>query len=192
MVETVLFSMNKPSVSSEKADMSVLCAVLDDCKQAVVRVVGRGNFMNSVPFKEFADQLDKKSKPEQFIVDLGRCETMDSTFMGVLASISLNQTRHNRHQLIVVNANAHVVKLLKTLGLINLLDVQESSEKIGREALDRAENQLEPAAAKPVSHIQQISHTLEAHKTLVRVDDENELRFQSVIHYLEKSLKEEV
>ena len=86
--------MNKPQTEIvEEAAKDIQYALLDQDNVAVVRVTGRGTFLNSVPLKKFADQLTADGKPRQFIIDLKDCETLDSTFMGVLASISLRQTR---------------------------------------------------------------------------------------------------
>ncbi len=183
--------MTETAASQNKIDKSILCAVLDNQRVAIVRVVGRGTFVNSVPLKRFADHLAGHEKPETFIMDLENCETMDSTFMGVLASISIAQERAKRHRVVVANPNEHVVKLLKTLGLMRLLDVHEPDKKKDRELISKAENDLKPADSETITHVEQINHTLKAHKTLVPLDEENQARFQSVIHYLEKSLEEE-
>lgn len=160
-------------------------ALLDDGQVAVMRVTGRGNFQNSVSVRQFAQCLASEGKPEKFIMDLGNCETLDSTFMGVLASLSLQQERSGRKRLVLVKANEHIQKLLKTLGLARLLEIRANN---ACSTLEQAEGKLEPARQKPVSHEEQIAHTLEAHRILVSVDEDNEVRFQSVINYLEKSL----
>ncbi len=184
-------TMTDTAPSQQNVDRSILCAVLDDGRVAIVRAVGRGTFVNSVPLKRFADHLAARSKPETFILDLEQCETMDSTFMGILASISIAQERANRDKVIVANPNEHIVKLLKTLGLMRLLNVHEPERKKDRELIGKAEHELKPAEADTISHIDQINHTLKAHKTLIPLDEENQDRFQSVVHYLEKSLEEE-
>ena len=181
--------MNRPQTDYvEDAARQIQYALLDDEQIAVVRVSGRGNFLNSVPLKKFADHLATEGKPHQFIVDLHDCETLDSTFMGVLASISLRQTRAGRDKLILTNINSHIQRLLRTLGLSNLIVLRDGAGE--QDTLRRAETGMEPAEVKPVSHIDQICHTLEAHRTLIKVDEDNEVRFQCVIHYLEKSLKD--
>lgn len=179
--------MEKTSPTSRNPESDLRCAVLDDGMIAVVRVIGRGSFLNSIPFKRFADHLQTKGRPGQFLVDLAQCETMDSTFMGVLASVSIGQTKGGREKLLVANANDHVRRLLKTLGLTHLLCIHDCDR--ANQAIQRAEGSMQSPDSGEVSRIDQILLTLEAHKTLVRIDDNNELRFQSVIHYLEKSLQ---
>jgi len=174
------------------AEMNVSCAMLPDEDIAVVRLTGRGNFQNSVPLKRFADHLQAAGRPRQFILDLGNCETMDSTFLGVLASVSIAQAKGGRSKVIIVHANDHVKKLLKTLGIAKLVEIHDSGSRDTQqdeEAIARAEGNMKPAESSPVSRVDQICVTLEAHKTLAKVDHDNELRFQTVIQYLEESLK---
>lgn len=168
---------------------SVQCAVLDGGDVAIVRLNGRGSFLNSMPFKQFADQLAKHSHPREFIVDLAECETMDSTFLGVLAAISIAQERAGRPRVVVLNASDHVVRLLKTLGLLRLVDTEGGA---GNQAAARAmDSDFKPAAESGATRDERVSHALEAHRLLCEVETENKARFQSVIQSLEDSLKKE-
>lgn len=177
------------SASAENQDISrnLLCAVIDNGEIALVRVIGRGNFSSAVPFKNFASLLQNKGADLKFILDLQQCESMDSTFMGVLAGICITQMKTGRGKVIVVNANDHCKRLLKNLGLTHLLDLRAGNIV----EVERAEDQLAPAPAASVNRVEQICTTLEAHKELVRLDQQNEVKFQAVIEYLEKSLQEE-
>jgi anti-anti-sigma regulatory factor len=181
--------MATPASKTPSPEKEVLCALLDQEDIAVARIQGRGNFLNSVPFKKFADDLQATGHPAEFIVDMGACETLDSTFMGVLASVSLAQVRSGRPKVVVANANAHIRKLLKTLGLTSLLSIHEDEgNATSSKIVEAAESQLAPATSDPVSRVDQICHTLEAHRALANLGDENEVRFQSVIQILEQSL----
>jgi hypothetical protein len=55
---------------------------------AIIRISGRANFSSSVHFKTVVNELYNRGA-ERFILDLGECATMDSTFLGVLAGIAL-------------------------------------------------------------------------------------------------------
>lgn len=171
-------------------DSPLSCAVLEQEKLAVIKLTGKGNFLSSVPLKKFSDHICKSTAVKDMILDLEECESMDSTFMGVLACVGMAQTRRGERKVIVANANEHCRKLLKTLGISRLLEVHEPNKNTAHHQLciDKAEDQMKPLEQEQLSHTDQICHTLEAHRTLVRADGENEVRFQSVIHYLEKSL----
>lgn len=164
----------------------ILGAILDDDGITVVRVLGRGSFSNSLALRNFAEHALKIGKAMRLVVDLGQCDAMDSTFMGVLAGICIRQSREGLPKTIVLNVSEHCQRLLKNLGLTHLLEIRQHDE-----SLAKADDQLAPAEADPSSRLDQICLTLQAHRNLVQVDSENQVRFQAVIDYLEKSLSEE-
>ena len=53
-----------------------------------VRIAGRGTFQNGQPLRRYAVEMIGKGV-RQFVVDLGACEGMDSTFLGVLAGFGM-------------------------------------------------------------------------------------------------------
>ncbi|MCC6546747.1 STAS domain-containing protein [Candidatus Sumerlaeota bacterium] len=185
---TVNPSASATSSQSLDPSKSLLCAVLDDGRIALVRVIGRGNFCNSVPFKNFSLKM-QESAGTRMIIDLQYCESMDSTFMGVLAGMCLTQMKSNAGRISVVNANEHCRRLLKNLGIIHLLDLRTGDVAEVQRAED--EDKFAPAKCPQGSRVEQICTMLEAHRELVRLDQKNEVQFQAVIEYLEKSLQEE-
>src|SRR5258706_5949202 len=84
------------------------------------RVVGRGTFQNSQPLHQFAmEKIDRGQK--EFVIDLGPCQGMDSTFLGMLAGIGLRLRQIGPTASIhIVNINAHNLDLLRTLWLDRL------------------------------------------------------------------------
>jgi len=180
-----------PNVPNPPHD--IRCAILSDGDVAVVRVSGKGTFQNSVTFRQLADHLREQGKPRDFIVDLSECATMDSTFLGGLAAVSIAQKRGGRQPVVVINANEQVRRLFKTLGLMQILNVADAGQNKQTRAADALNPQdMAPAAVSgQISHRDQIAHTLEAHKILCEIDEQNTERFQTVIEYLEKGLKEE-
>jgi anti-anti-sigma factor len=169
----------------------IQCAVLNGGDVAVVRVSGRGTFQNSVPLRQLADHLRERGKPRDFIVDLSDCSTMDSTFLGGLAAVSIAQKRGGRSPVVVVNANSQVRRLFKKLGLMQVLEVADDTADT-KQVAESCRDEMAPAPVSgTVSYKDQIAHTLEAHKILCDIEAENTERFQTVIEYLEKSLQEE-
>lgn len=178
-----------PQTSSEPlSDPSIQCTTLGGGNVAVVRVVGRGTFLNSVPLAQFAEHLQAhESDKHKFIIDLSECPTMDSTFMGTLAKITLRQMQLDNGKLTVCNANEHNRRLLKTLGLSHVMDLRQKSP----DELQQDDLILHAADAPPVSRLNRICHMIEAHEKLVDLETENEVRFSNVLKYLRQSLEEE-
>lgn len=113
----------------------------------------------------------------EFILDLEKCELMDSTFMGTLAALAFNLRDAKGARLRVVRANTRNFSLLESLGLDHLFTVEpepsdpapRSLTKTGSSGPDSGETRL---------------HILEAHEALVEADPRNAVRFQDVIEYL--------
>src|SRR5258708_34176456 len=81
------------------------------------RVVGRGTFQNSQPLRQFAQEKIDQGQ-EEFVIDLGPCQGMDSTFLGMLAGIGLRLRQNGPTASIhIVNINTHNLDLLRRLWL---------------------------------------------------------------------------
>ena len=155
---------------------------------AVIKVIGRGSFQNSMDVQNLADKLKKQNPDTRFIIDLEGCKTMDSTFMGTLAGISVEQNKAGEGYLTVVNPNEHTHKLLHNLGLSYILDMVEDEDSL---PVKEAHFEKTGAGKKSINKFNQIVHMIQAHKQLIDADSQNEVRFQSVIKYLTDSLERE-
>jgi anti-anti-sigma regulatory factor len=179
---------NDPLISPEAlSDPSIQCATLENGCVAVLRVVGRGTFQNSVALGQFSEAVYKQNPSCRYIADLAECSTMDSTFMGTRARIAIRQAESGGGKLVVCNCNENNKRLLKTLGLHHLVDMrQKAPEEAGKAA-----PLLQPAATGGVGRLDHILHMIEAHEQLVDLDTQNEVRFSNVLKYLRQSLEEE-
>lgn len=151
----------------------------------VFRVIGRGTFQNSMPLRKTALDMREEHPDLRFIIDLEECDGMDSTFMGVLASLGLKGRSGATAGLVLVNVNEHAKRLLDTLGLSHFLDVRARQD----DNAAGADLEFEPTDDSGISKREQIVHMIEAHKELVNVDDSNQARFQNVLRYLSESLE---
>ncbi len=118
----------------------------------------------------------------EFVVDLGACELMDSTFMGTLAGVALRLREIGQGNLRAVNVNPRNASLLENLGLDQLFDV------------DTGPGPATPATvAAPISSetSDQKETVLEAHEALVAADSHNAVKFKDVIDYLRQELAQE-
>ena len=119
----------------------------------------------------------------EFVLDLEKCELMDSTFMGTLAALAFNLRDAKDRELRVVRANRRNFSLLESLGLDHLFTVVPDPSD----------------PAPPSLHVSPTSETLQevtkadilvAHEALVEADPRNAVRFQDVIEYLKLELSE--
>lgn len=155
--------------------------------QAVwIKITGRANFTVSVDFKKLVNGL-RASGHRHFVLDLTDCLLMDSTFLGVLARISLDMDAEGaadgRRSFELLNANERVSDMLDNLGVLELFGVlccpPAADVKLEEVALSKT----------PASKADNSRNCLEAHRTLMEVCEENKARFKDVAKFLEEDLK---
>lgn len=147
-----------------------------------MKLEGRGTFENSKCVKEFVQRMISKGHSE-FVLDLEKCELMDSTFMGTLASVAFSLRDLDSGLLRVVRANSRNFSLLEGLGLDHLFQLEPGLPEPLPSALHKTGN---PGSAPDEQRIA----ILEAHEALIEADPRNAVRFQDVIEYLRLEIAE--
>ena len=173
-------------VADASRGISVGC--LDD--RICVRVVGRGTFQNGQALRQFALEMIESGQHE-FVIDLGKCQGMDSTFLGVLAGIGL-RLREVGHPSAsrVINVSARHAELLQTLGLDRLFDIQAGGQALP----DHGDFHPLPDAdvtqlAHPLTKDEATDLILEAHDNLIRADERNAPQFKELLKSLHEALE---
>ena len=146
-----------------------------------LKVNGRGTFQNSPAVKEFVKQMIQRGNRD-FVIDLGACELMDSTFMGTLAGVALRLREIGQGQLKTVNVNPRNASLLENLGLDQLFSVETGSPSDAPTRLTKT---------APVQDQDAKETVLEAHEALIEADADNEVKFRDVVDYLRQELAQE-
>jgi anti-sigma B factor antagonist len=153
---------------------------------AIIRISGRANFSCSVHFKTVVNELYNRGS-ERFILDLGECATMDSTFLGVLAGLALklseNHEKPAKPALEIYKPNVRVLDLLDNLGISHFFTRIESPPVLG------GGFNLAAPAETPASKEELSKTCLEAHQTLMAVNPENVPKFKEVTQFLAEDLK---
>jgi hypothetical protein len=129
----------------------------------------------------------------RFIFDFKHCVGMDSTFMGVMAGLSVQLSKECGGSIYAVNLSPRTRGLLATLGLDQLVKTYMEGNVPG-EIAHLLGDDSELAELKPSENTSGRETTetiLEAHETLVEVFPENLPKFEDVLMYLKEELNEE-
>ena len=148
-----------------------------------IKVEGKGSFLNSGSFKEFAKQMVDRGYRE-FVVDLANCAMMDSTFMGTMAGVALRLKELGHGHLHVVHCGTRSRELLSGLGLDHVFNLHPNGSSAPEcEALS-------PPSGDPMAEhkLERAQTMLEAHEALCQVAPENLFRFKDVLEYLKQDL----
>jgi len=150
-----------------------------------VKVEGKGSFLNSGSLKEFAREMVDRGYRE-FIVDLGKCAMMDSTFMGTMAGVALRLKELGRGHVHIVHCGGRSRDLLSGLGLDQIFSIRNNgSIEPECESLPSGETTQDLLPEKKKA---QAETMLEAHEALCAAAPENLLRFKDVLEYLKQDL----
>ncbi len=147
-----------------------------------VQVSGRADFTCTVDLKKLIAELWERGY-SHFIIDLCECRMMDSTFMGVLAEISLLLTNGAAQScpLELLNANPRITETLENLGVADLFQIRTSAGPLS--------DKYEPLSeGDPASRVELARTCLKAHQTLIALSPENALRFKDVAQFLAEDL----
>lgn len=150
---------------------------------AVLRINGRANVKCSPQFKRLLQELYQRGVT-RFVLDLSRCDLMDSTFLGVLLGFAIKTPAgpDGPPKVELYRIHERVRNLFETLGVLEYFSLRETL------VLDGVE--YEPACVDGMSATKnEIAATsLEAHKDLMAVNPANVPRFKDVVKFLEEDL----
>jgi anti-anti-sigma regulatory factor len=155
-------------------------------KSACVKIVGKVNFTSSIDFKTLFDELWRKGYT-CFVLDLGECTLMDSTFLGVLAGYGLKvnapQPDNIQRTLELFNPSERITELLENLGVLHLFNVTHGTVTLPEETTAK-----DLAPANPTR--EEVKRTcLEAHELLMQINPANVAKFKDVAAFLAEDLK---
>ena len=167
---------------------SILYARLPEDDIVVIRILDRGNHGNSLALREVLNLTSTEERSPRYVLDLEKCATMDSTFMGVVAVIALRQLKLTQTHPIVVGASGHVRMQLELLGLKSILEIRSALHE-EREPTPGQSARFASVESPELSKVERIALMIEAHERLIDVEGENEVKFNGVLESLRESLK---
>lgn len=152
---------------------------------AIVRITGRASFDVSVDFKKLIHRLLERGAT-RIVLDLTDCQLMDSTFLGILASVGFQSAavRPNTPPTIeLYHANQRVIDLIDNLGVSHLF------ETVHRPALATDFQPVTPDAG--TTRHETTLTCLEAHQRLMQANPANIAKFKDVTQFFADDLKKQ-
>jgi anti-anti-sigma factor len=91
------------------------------------KIVGVGTFQSAVGFKATYQDLLADGVNE-FILDLGECEHLDSTFLGTILGLALQVRQRDSGLVHVIKPNGMIRSLFRGTGLDQIFDMTDPTE----------------------------------------------------------------
>ncbi|MGC6582658.1 MAG: STAS domain-containing protein [Akkermansiaceae bacterium] len=151
-----------------------------------VRPEGKCTFMVSPGIKVAVEQQIEADASTAFFFDLEGCTGMDSTFMGMLAGLSMKLRKAGGAPLSIIEPGEKNQASLEELGLDQLMEVNPQ-EGAWKDSLHKIRASLRPFDSEKGPGRE--GHILECHENLCDADDSNNTRFESVLEVLRASGK---
>jgi anti-anti-sigma regulatory factor len=171
----------------ESPKSQIQYALADEGSIVIIRVVGRGNFELSPCLKSVVEKFSKTEASPQFLLDMEKCPTLDSTFMGMMAAMGMDQRRRTDVKMKVLHTNPTTMSQMEKLGLKYLLDIRSGGN--GAHVLN---SDFESAAGYRQSRLERMAHMIESHQSLIDAHSGNEIEFRSVLDSLNAGLEQEL
>jgi anti-anti-sigma factor len=149
----------------------------------VVKVLGRGTMEYCSDLFEFlSSRITPESPVDTVYFELSETTYLDSSFIGVIVSIQKKLQRIKGSDVIILNPSEKVKEILNTMGLFEILPIQENDNYQNLNLNQEIEQKL----GKTYHDIQIL---LESHQNLMEVNTENRKRFSLVEEMLKKELE---
>jgi hypothetical protein len=152
-----------------------------------------------------------KDGVSRFVIDLGACTYLDSTFLGILLGLGLKLREAGSGLLNILNASPRNLELLRNLGLDRLINVAGENlpsdvesragktgpvptpagngNKGGLAGIDAVKEENFQDLACPVPTRAEAAPTiLEAHEALMNFDPRNVPKFKDVVEFLREDI----
>ncbi len=153
---------------------------------AIIRIFGRATFAVAADLKQFGVSAMQHGC-RRLALDMENCETMDSTFIGVMTGLAARLKQRGGAGVFVLNLGEKNRDILQTLGVDRILQcyLAGATPDELRELLRRTTEYC------PLLHAVQDRQAaardmLEAHDTLIDADPANLMKFKDVIDYLRR------
>lgn len=143
-----------------------------------VRVVGLATMYNVGAARDLINREVSQGK-KRVIFDLAECEGMDSTVLGVIAGVALDE---GEHAVDLINVSEENMQLIEGLGLTEIVHVVACQVSPPEGKLTPIYDRTEEAG--------RLELVLSAHNELVKLSDENEAVFGDLIKQIEKEAQE--
>lgn len=143
----------------------------------VIKMEGDVRLTLCLSFDKFIDEMFGSENFCSVMFDLAEAQAIDSTTLGLMAKISIGARGLGYDKPLVVSENPSITRLLVSMGFEDIFNIVSEGHGLVFDGSSLAAN-LEPEA-----DIQQ--KVLEAHKTLIQLNQKNHDTFRELIESLE-------
>lgn len=164
-------------------DGRILVAVFG--RTIYVKPMGHATQENCLGLPDFIKSMFRQGCTK-VTFDLGECNAMDSTFLGVVASAAMSSSSGEDKGVLILNASEDAKHEFEMIGLTSVIAFKEEECEVPSE-LELSQIDF---VHLPNDERERIARIKEMHEQLVELNERNRQNFQSFIDMLESELEE--
>lgn len=145
-----------------------------------IKIEGNATMKTSKTLEDLFQKLFAEEKKD-IILDMGKCNYMDSTMLGLIAKTAIKLKTSWKQSIYAINPTNTILTGWKSTGIDKLLVILEGVSN------DAEMETLETKDFKDKD--EKTMHILDAHKTLMDLSEDNRNVFKNVVNLLEMELK---
>lgn len=144
----------------------------------IFKLIGEVRAQSCVSLDKLLDKIESQTDVVGAIVDLTQTTFIDSTVLGVLAKLGLKLKQAHQIQAVMLSTNPDITTLANSMGLAQVFVLLNycGDPNICTKAL----------VEEHVTHSSMLTTVLDAHRTLMQLNENNKNIFQPLVQQLEQ------
>lgn len=147
----------------------------------VLHYFGRVDYTLAPTLQRYLDRLFQESRVGGFVFDLREATLLDSTNLGLLARVAERVRAGCGRRCVLVATTDDITDVLRSMGFEQIFDIVSDDPAVATEPDE------EISVERP-SQDELMRTMLEAHRTLVTLNDKDREKFQDVVMWLESEM----
>ena len=152
----------------------------DNDKFYIIKMSGNLKYTGSGGFDTFIENIFSKIEDKDMLIDLTEAQYLDSTNLGILAKISDTMLTKFSKKTTIISSNPDITTLLTNIGFDDYFTIIDECPD--------TETGLSDISEMVTGNRSMALMMLEAHKSLMELNDSNKNVFSSVVDLLEKEV----
>lgn len=169
-------------MSEEQMSKGQILFACREGNQCYFKLTGELRYTNASGMDDLIERLflQEKTICAQVIVDLNEATFMDSTYIGLLASLARHCQQQRLSKPLLFSMNTEINQLLQGLCLDSVFEI----------VADPTDNSTQLAAIQPELHSDsdKARMILRAHEALLELSEHNRHEFQPIVNLLQKEI----
>jgi anti-anti-sigma factor len=149
----------------------------------VLRYFGRIDYTVAPAIDQFVQSLFQDGGVRPFLFDLREAQLVDSTNLGLFARIADRVRRAEGGKSVIVSSQDDINDVLASMGFGEIFDLRRELPYTPRGECE------DLVTGDPPSHGELLRTMLDAHRTLVSLNERDRQRFQDVVSMLEAEMR---